>query len=307
MKYHYNMKNLILFFLLSMVLLSCKKDQSSSDVSSIDNQLASDSSVQGKNKALEEINKLIIANKGDKGQLQSLLEKGLKVSTEANLQGKSAGYLTSLLREFPNHKNQKEHMFSLATIMRNSKRTSASSILFKGFSDQFPNDTRSEEAKKYTAETFTGSPHDYLLNTAKGIFNVEDHTKINRQASLDYVNACEAYALANKDEKAPEYLYKASEVARSLSTYRKALSLFDWIIEQYPNFEKAPTCLFLKGFVIENELKNEDLARQSYELFLDKYPSDELADDVKFLLDNLGKTDEEMLKMIEENRAKAGQ
>jgi len=301
------MKNSFLILLISLVLFSCKKDQSTDQLSNIDNQLSADSSIETKNKVLDDINKLILENKNDKTQLKSLLEKGLAISTENKMGNKTAGYLTSLLREFPNDSKKKDHMFALATIMKNSKRTSASSILFKGFADQFPNDPRSKEAATYAAKTFTGTSHDYLLSTAKSIFEVEDQTKINRKASLDYVNACEAYALAYRDEKSPEYLYKASEVARSLSTYRKSLSLFDWIIEQYPNYEKTPTCLFLKGFVIENELKNEDLARESYESFLEKYPNDQLADDVKFLLDNLGKTDEEMLKMIEENRAKQAQ
>ncbi len=298
------MKQTFLLLLFSLALFSCKSDKTADPAASIDNLLATDGSAENKSKALDQINKLILENKDDKSKLKSLLIKGLDLSIETNQTGKSAGYLTSLLREFPNDPDKKDYMYSLASIMRNSKKTSAASILFKGFSDQFPKDPRAEEASKYAAESFTGDVHDYLLKTAKDIFNVEDQSQINRKASLDYVNACEAYALAYNDKKSPEYLYKASEVARSLTTYRKSLSLFDWIIEQYPDYEKTPTCLFLKGFVIENELKNEELARASYELFLEKYPTNELADDVKFLLENLGKTDEEMLKMIEENRKK---
>ena len=298
------MKRTFLLLLISIALFACKSDKKADPTSTIDNLLAADGAPENKGKVFEELNKLILENKDDKSQLKSLLIKGLDIAKEAKQPGKTAGYLTSLLREFPDDAQKKEYMYDLATIMRNSKRTSASSILFKGFADQFPQDQRAIEASKYAAETFKGDIHEYLLKTAKDIFNVEDQSQINRKASLDYVNACEAYALAYNDAKAPEYLYKASEVARSLTTYRKSLSLFDWIIEQYPNYVKTPTALFLKGFVIENELKNEEMARESYELFLKKYPSNELADDVKFLLDNLGKSDEEMLKMIEANRKK---
>jgi TolA-binding protein len=84
----------------------------------------------------------------------------------------------------------------------------------------------------------------------------------------------------------------------------KAMSLYDWILDKYPNHEKSPTVMFIKGFILEQEFKQEDQARKLYEDFLKKYPNHEMASSAKFLLDNMGKSDEEILKGIEAKKAK---
>jgi TolA-binding protein len=80
----------------------------------------------------------------------------------------------------------------------------------------------------------------------------------------------------------------------------KAIQIFDRILNEYPKFQKIPHCLFLKGFIYENELKNLDKARQIYQEFLMKYPNHEFADDVQISLDNLGKSPEELIKEFQE-------
>ena len=80
------------------------------------------------------------------------------------------------------------------------------------------------------------------------------------------------------------------------------MSIYDWILEKYPNYEKAPTSLFLKGFIIENNIKDDVMAKEIYNKFLSDYPKHDLADDVQFLIDNLGKSDQEILEMIESKK-----
>ena len=53
--------------------------------------------------------------------------------------------------------------------------------------------------------------------------------------------------------------------------------------------------MFLKAFTYDNDLKKVEEARVLYNEFLKKYPNDEFADDTKFLLENLGKDDEEII------------
>ena len=117
--------------------------------------------------------------------------------------------------------------------------------------------------------------------------------QLNRQAARNYVDVCEAYALTHpNDPKSADYLHKAAETARAIRTIPKALALYDWILEKYPNHDKAPQALFLKAFTYDNNLNDVENARENYEAFLAKYPEDDFADDTKFLLENLGKTDE---------------
>ena len=69
--------------------------------------------------------------------------------------------------------------------------------------------------------------------------------------------------------------------------------------EEFPDHERAPTVLFIKGFMLEQEFRQTDEARAIYEEFLIKYPDDQMANSAKFLLENLGKSDEEILQSLE--------
>ncbi len=296
-------KFLAALLLSSILFLQCKTDNApkTDTLADLEASLAAEPSPANANNVVKEINKLI-ANEESKTAKAALISKGLKVSKEHKLNSKTASFLTMAMRTKDVAVDKKESILELANLMTANRRDKTANILFQAFADLYPEDTRSAAfAEKVKAMT-GGDVHAYLLKTAENIFENPDEYGINRKSSSEYVNACEAYALAYDDEKAPEYLYKAAEIARSLRTFPKTLSLYDWIIDSYPTYEKTPTALFLKGFVIENELKNEDLARETYERFLADYPKHDLADDVTFLLDNLGKSNEEILELIEKNK-----
>ena len=55
------------------------------------------------------------------------------------------------------------------------------------------------------------------------------------------------------------------------------------------------TPLFMAGFILANDLQDFDSAKETYELYLEKYPNGQLADDARVELENLGKTPEEIL------------
>ena len=54
-------------------------------------------------------------------------------------------------------------------------------------------------------------------------------------------------------------------------------------------------------------MKQYEKARGLYEEFVKNHPTDEFADDTQFLLANLGKSDEEIIKQFEEQQAKAAE
>jgi len=114
------------------------------------------------------------------------------------------------------------------------------------------------------------------------------------------MNAYEAFAYSNQDdEKAPAYLEKAAEMARSLGKPDKAISYYDLIFKKYPGTIYAPRALFLKAFTTESMLNNKKVAKNLYQMFINEFPDDEFADDAQFLLDNIDKTDEEILKSFD--------
>ena len=102
-----------------------------------------------------------------------------------------------------------------------------------------------------------------------------------------------------QDTAAPIYLFKAADLSMNLGDASRAINLYNKVIYAYPDFEKNPQCLFLMAFIYENYLQNYGKAKEVYELFLQKYPDHEFADDAQMSLQNLGKSPEELIREFE--------
>ncbi|MCK9219617.1 MAG: tetratricopeptide repeat protein [Bacteroidales bacterium] len=102
-----------------------------------------------------------------------------------------------------------------------------------------------------------------------------------------------------KDSLAPGFLFKAANINMNAGKGTKAIALFDQYLKNYPDQPKASLCLFFKAFVYENLLDNLDNARETYLLFIEKYPNDDFTDDAKLALQNLGKTPDQMVREFE--------
>lgn len=154
------------------------------------------------------------------------------------------------------------------------------------------------------ASCSTSSPRD---DARKEITELEetlfsDETRmIDRERATQLIDLYIAYADEFKDDQgAPMMLFKAGDMSMNMNKPRQAIQLFDRIMTEYPEFEKAPQCLFLKAFIYENDLKDLVAARRFYEEFLLKYPDDEFADDAVICIRNLGKSPEELIREFEE-------
>ena len=98
----------------------------------------------------------------------------------------------------------------------------------------------------------------------------------------------------------PEYLFKSANLYRYKRKFFEALSIYENIESNYPEFDKGPQSLFLQAFIFENELGDLEKARSLYEEFLEKYPDDDFAKDAQHCLDNLGKPLDDIIKEFEE-------
>ena len=239
-------------------------------------------------------------NSDDKAQVVSLSEKAYQISKENKIVSKQRGFLFSLIKEDYGNAETKSRILELANQMQAIKRPGTANILYKSLIDNFGG---TEEAKTAQSkiDPAVSNLNNYIINIGEGITQGEvDKFGINRNAALKYVDACEAYALSYPNSAdAPSNLYKAAEIAKTIRTFPKLMSIYDWVIEKYPNYEKTPTIYFLKGFVLENDLKNDGAAKKVYEEFIAKYPTHPLRDDIDFLLEHLGKSEDEIRKIIE--------
>ncbi len=241
----------------------------------------------------------------DKAKALPFLKKGVEVSMAQGLLSSAPGFLLPLLRNYPTLESRKQHLLQLGDVMYAIRKRHASNIIYKKLTADYPSDAEISK-KKGLIEEEALNQEDYLTYLFDQLTINADKTGINKSAALKYVDAVEAFALvAPKDQSVAGHLYGAAEVARSLRTFPKVMSLYDWILEAYPESEKAPNVLFIKGFILEQDYNRDEEARAVYEQFLAKYPSHQMAESAQFLLNNLGKTDEEILAEIEKKRKKS--
>ena len=299
------MTRYIILFATILFFVACKNDKATNGKENLSmGEVAYNEQPTKENAvtALSEVTKQLKENRDDPKMVKKLSERALDIARHNNLTSKQISFLLLLTKDYPNDPKAENWLFELANIMHKINKKQAANVLYSGVIDRFGDSDAAEKAKTKRASEVTDVKQ-YLTKVGEDVFVNPDKFGVNRKAAQSYVDACEAYALAYPATKeAPEFLYKATEVSRTLRTFTKSLTMYDWIIDQYPQYEKAPTAMFLKGFIIENELNNDEAAMDVYRTFISKYPDHQLKDDVQFLLDNVGKTDEEIMEMIEKNK-----
>jgi len=191
-----------------------------------------------------------------------------------------------------------DELYTMAQDLEQRGKPQVANVIYGNLIKSYP-----EASKKQNlgAKVGDNSPSQIIEDLKKSRLENPDQYGLNRNEAFKYVDACEAYAAsAPNDPQTPQYLFDAAEIAKLLRTYDKALGLYDRLITDYPDFDKTPSALFIKAFTLENELGKTEEAKEAYEMFLEKYPENDFADDAQFSLENLGKTPEEVLKAIEE-------
>ena len=124
---------------------------------------------------------------------------------------------------------------------------------------------------------------------------------LDETASRNFVAV--ATKLADKypdDTLAALPLYRAAEVVRALNDPKRAAKLYEQIHTNYPEWSKAAESLFMLAFTYDEDLGNLEAAKATYEKFLAMYPDNVFAEATPMLIANLGKSDEEILRQLEE-------
>jgi len=127
-----------------------------------------------------------------------------------------------------------------------------------------------------------------------------DLNKAHQLAEL-YNNFMTAYP---KDSVVPEMMIKLAILQASyLGETDAAVENLKSISAKFPESEQAPQALFLAGDYYQYKLQELDKARECYQKMIDEYPKDPLTAQARILLQNLGKSPEELLDIILDKRA----
>jgi len=85
--------------------------------------------------------------------------------------------------------------------------------------------------------------------------------------------------------------------------YEMAIGNFKNIIEYYPEGENTAKATFMIGYIYANNIENLEAAEKYYQMFIEKYPNHDLADDADYELKTLGQdiNDLPIFKDVESN------
>ena len=97
-------------------------------------------------------------------------------------------------------------------------------------------------------------------------------------------------SVACSGEPTSEELYKNGLDAYNKGNKTEAVTALEKYIKAFPEEEEYPRVLFLYGYINANDLQKLDVAEKVYLEFLANFPDNELAESVKFELNNLGKS-----------------
>ena len=97
-----------------------------------------------------------------------------------------------------------------------------------------------------------------------------------------------------------EYMFKAGELCKALDRPHDAIKYFNMLLERDPKDEHAGAALFYKAMIIGDVLKDDALAKATYQEFIDKYPDHPLVEGAKASIQLQGKTLEEIVKGFKE-------
>lgn len=289
-------KFLLIFALIFLFACSSEKSKMQADISNLETALEETPDTENAKALIDAYQAYITAYPEDTEENARYLYRAAGVQFRMNQFSGAVETLNRGLKEYysssvtPNNAALLGHIYSEK--LRNEENATT---IYQAMAQVFPDYEQMDEIKARLKKANFSPLDERIESLGRRMFN-DSLGRIEYRIANDFISSCELHAMLLPDSpKSPEFLHKAGETARSIRAFTKALEFYEWIGEKYPDYDKAPQALFLRAFTLDNDLKRIDEARTLYELFLEKYPNDDFADDTQFLLENLGKDDEEII------------
>jgi len=135
-----------------------------------------------------------------------------------------------------------------------------------------------------------------LLYEDSSSFDVENAKKL----LASYENYIQHHSFESDSR---DYMFKAGELAKSLNKPHVAIKHFNRLLEEAPQHKKAPVALFYKAIIIGDMLGENDLAKTTYQEFIDNYPDHPFVESAKASIQLQGKSLEEIVAGFEKKNS----
>lgn len=295
------MRSTLMATLLLLSLWACTPD-SNPELKAITN-LEEEVEKGASNDKIEELMGLYekyIAEHPDKVENNAqFLHKAAYIQYSGQRYASAVKYLKEALRKYYDSDKTPENALFLASIYKNQMNNpGVGDVGYFAFLEAFPN----HEKAGFVRDSVLTRTIDLAatIDSLRSRIYDESANRYNAEVSNEFIATCEMYGLMlPNDEKSPDLLYEAARTAGYIRSFPKAVELYEWVYSSYPDYDKASQAIFMMAFTYDNEMRNVTKAKTLYEEFLKKYPTDDFADDAQVLLQNLGKSEEEILKNLQ--------
>ncbi len=298
------MKNRVFIFIAvcSMALFSCQNESGlSGEIAKLEKEVESSPTVDGVNNLVTKYNQYIKENPDDaEWNGRYLYRAAAKQLQTNNLRG-TVQFLNDGIKRFGTSSATPNSIYLLAETYKNKfRQTDQAEVYYQALVEAYPSNPYAEKAKGNLKDSKTLSERIEVIKS--DIYMDSTQTRVNPNKARNLVDMYMLHASLLPDHpKSPMYLYDTYEIANSVRMFRDAAAACEKLYKDYPEHEKAPTALFLTGYLYENELKDMDKAKNLYTTFLEKYPENEFAKSAKFALDNLGIPPDQLLEKLKKN------
>lgn len=121
------------------------------------------------------------------------------------------------------------------------------------------------------------------------------------------VDLYKGFAAAHaKDSLAPEYLFRAANMSKTMHEGEQGVKLYDRIIKEYPSWNKIPDVFYLKAFTMDSELSSKGEAKMAYEEVIERFPNHPFAKDARAMIENLQYSDAELIERFQRMQDSTG-
>ncbi len=293
------MKNTFNLLLISLLLFSCSSEPAvMTPISIAEKAYAEGSTPQTLNNLSAAYSEFLLANPTSEKATDYRM-KLADLQIKGNRFGAALENLKAILKSDFSSEYSPEAALKLADIYGdNLKNSQGQSAVYQGYIASFPNHEKAGEVMKKIA----ANPVDMnaMLEDLGSKIYSDKTNRIDTKVANDFINIAEIHALLMpKSPKSAEYLHDAGRTAGYMRSFPKAIDLYSWVVDKYPNNEQTANSTFMLGYTYDNDMKDYGEARKYYEQFLSKYPEHDLAASAKVLLENLGVPDDEIIERLQ--------
>lgn len=116
--------------------------------------------------------------------------------------------------------------------------------------------------------------------------------------SVDYVDVL--LVDYPQSEGLDKYLYYGAKAARVGNQFQKSVDYYDIIIQKFKHYPQLDEVMFLKAFILDEDMQQKDAAKEAYQALIHRFPKSKYAADAQLLMTQLYMSDDDLLRMIKE-------